>query len=156
MGRGDRPVAASSPRRARVGRAAARDGAAHYVFVSSISVYAGPYQPARRDDGSSPPTEDGEIDGEYGELKAACEQVVAGGVRRAPRDRPRRAYRRAARPDGRFQPGRVRSAGGDVLRREPEREVQFVDVRDLGAWLVRVVQERTAAYAQRRSPTFSG
>ncbi|MGL6280380.1 MAG: epimerase, partial [Gaiella sp.] len=77
-------------------------------------------------------------------LKARCEQVVeAGFAGRAtqvraglivgPRD-----------PTGRFSywPHRI-ARGGEVLVPGPlERQVQVVDVRDLGAWIVRCAEER--------------
>jgi nucleoside-diphosphate-sugar epimerase len=129
-----------------------RDAVGHYVFVSSISVYA---------DFSSGPTEDSplaELDAEhsrdelrsdfanYGALKALCEQVVFEGFQ------GRSTAVRAGLivgphdPTGRFTywPHRV-ARGGDVLApAPPERRVQFVDVRDLGGWIVRVCEERTA------------
>jgi 2'-hydroxyisoflavone reductase len=119
----------------------------HYVFVSTVSVYAFPL-PAWFDE-SAPravlarPTE--EVSGEtYGALKAACEDVVrevfAGafanvraGLIVGPHD-----------PTGRFTYWPVRLArGGDVLAPgDPERPVQLVDVRDLGAWLVEAAERR--------------
>ena len=49
-------------------------------------------------------------------------------------------------PTGRFTYWPLRVAqGGDVLApAPPERRVQFVDVRDLGDWLVHVAEERIA------------
>jgi 2'-hydroxyisoflavone reductase len=124
-----------------------RGAVGHYVFVSSISVYREPYKPGF--DESAPvfevePTTES-VDEEYAELKAACERVLAevlpeahasvrAGLIVGPHD-----------PTGRFTywPLRV-AAGGDVLApAPPDRRVQFVDVRDLGAWLVRVAEEPT-------------
>jgi 2'-hydroxyisoflavone reductase len=82
----------------------------------------------------------------YGGLKALCEQVVAetfpgahanvrAGLIVGPHD-----------PTGRFTywPLRV-AAGGEVLAPDrPGRVVQFVDVRDLGEWLVRLGEDRTS------------
>jgi 2'-hydroxyisoflavone reductase len=114
-----------------------------YLFVSSVSVYA---------DLSSPPTEESPVAaiGEmpldelspdfsnYGALKALCEDdvrtvfgeralVVRPGLIVGPHD-----------PTGRFTYWAHRLArGGEVLAPgPPERRVQFVDVRDLGTWLV--------------------
>ena len=120
------------------------DRVGHYVFVSSCSVYADFSEPAREDE--TPlirldDTSDESLEGDrYGGFKALCEQVVAevfpgrsarvrAGLIVGPND-----------PTGRFTywPSRV-ARGGEVLapgRRG--RQVQFVDVRDLGAWLLDV------------------
>jgi 2'-hydroxyisoflavone reductase len=106
----------------------------HYVFVSTVSVYA---------DFSRGPSEDSPVhtggDG-YGELKAACERelpsgalVVRPGLIVGPHD-----------PTYRFTYWVDRIAsGGDVLSPEPrDRPVQFIDVRDLAEWLVQCAEER--------------
>ena len=117
-----------------------RDAVDRYVFVSSISVYAEFSQPL---DESSPVAEledpaTEEITEHYGALKAACETVVGdvygergasvrAGLIAGPHD-----------PTDRFTywPRRL-AAGGDVLGPgDPDAPVQFVDARDLGAWLV--------------------
>ncbi len=135
------------PRLVRASAELLRDAVAHYVFVSSISVYAFPLEAWF--DESAPraalgePTE--EVTGEsYGALKAACEDVVrdvfAGastnvraGLIVGPHD-----------PTGRFTYWPVRVArGGEVLAPgDPARVVQFVDARDLGAWLVHLADQR--------------
>jgi 2'-hydroxyisoflavone reductase len=140
-----------------------RDAAGFYVFVSSISVYA---------DFSSGPTEDSplaELDpghsrdelrpdfANYGALKALCEQVVFEGF-------PGRSTAVRAGlivgphdPTGRFTywPHRV-ARGGDVLApAPPERTVQFVDVRDLGGWIVLVCEGRTAGPFNATNPGVS-
>jgi 2'-hydroxyisoflavone reductase len=106
----------------------------HYVFVSSISAYAdltvGP-------DEGSPVYTDGEG---YGELKAACERelpaealIVRPGLIVGPHD-----------PTYRFTYWVDRIArGGDVVApAPPERQVQLIDVRDLGEWLVDCAESR--------------
>jgi 2'-hydroxyisoflavone reductase len=131
----------------RVVRASAEllaDRAGHYAFVSSISVYGDFSEPAREDE--TPlirldDTSDESLDGDrYGGFKALCEQVVAdvfagrsarvrAGLIVGPND-----------PTGRFTywPSRV-ARGGEVLAPGRKgRQVQFVDVRDLAAWLVEV------------------
>ena len=122
----------------------------HYVFVSTISVYAdlstGPSEesPRHRWDGSTE-----SVDEAYGELKAACEDVVEEvfgnratvarpGLIVGPHD-----------PTYRFTYWVERIArGGDVLAPEPrDNRVQLIDVRDLAAWLVHCAEERvTGAY----------
>jgi 2'-hydroxyisoflavone reductase len=119
-----------------------RESVGRYVFVSSISVYDDFSQPidesaalAQLED---PATE--EVMEHYGALKAACEAVITevygdrganvrAGLIVGPYD-----------PTDRFTywPRRI-AAGGEVLgpgdRAAP---VQFVDARDLGAWLVKL------------------
>ena len=119
-----------------------RDRVGRYVFVSSISVYADFSKPitestavAELDD---PATE--EIMESYGALKAACERVVEeiygdrsarvrAGLIVGPYD-----------PTDRFTywPRRI-ARGGTVLGPgDPEAPVQFIDARDLAAWLVKL------------------
>ena len=128
------------PRVMRQSAALLRDAVDRYVFVSSISVYADFSQPL---DESSPvaeledPTTE-EIMEHYGALKAACETVV-GDVYGE-----RGASVRAGLIVGPYDPTdrftywpRRLAAGGDVLGPgDPDAPVQFVDARDLGAWLV--------------------
>jgi 2'-hydroxyisoflavone reductase len=123
-----------------------KDAVGHYVFVSSISVYASfaeivdEHAPVA--ELSEPGSED--IGKDYGALKALCEQAVGSvfpgratavraGLIVGPHD-----------PTGRFSywPHRV-ARGGDVLVPGPAwRPVQLVDVRDLAAWIVRACEER--------------
>jgi 2'-hydroxyisoflavone reductase len=129
-----------------------RGSIGHYVFVSSISVYSEPQVPGF-DEGAAvveledPQREDVRASAEaYGGLKALCEQVVAetyptahanvrSGLIVGPQD-----------PSGRFTYWPLRLAtGGKVLAPgDPGRRVQFVDVRDLGDWMVRLAGEGTS------------
>jgi 2'-hydroxyisoflavone reductase len=132
----------------RLVRAAAETvGTDHYVFVSSISVYKQRMRAGFDEDEpvaelEDPATE--EIGEHYGALKAACERVVVerfpnahtnvrAGLIVGPHD-----------PTDRFTYWPVRVArGGNVLAPgRPERQVQFVDVRDLADWLVRTAENR--------------
>ncbi|MDX6448425.1 MAG: hypothetical protein QOH02_853 [Gaiellaceae bacterium] len=120
-----------------------------YVFISSVSVYA---------DLSTPPNESSAVatmDDEtleemgdefqyYGPLKALCEAeverafpgralIVRPGLIVGPHD-----------PTDRFTywPRRL-AQGGEILGPAPAEElVQFIDVRDLGEWIVRLVEGR--------------
>jgi nucleoside-diphosphate-sugar epimerase len=125
--------------------------AAHYVFISSVSAYA---DLSRPNDEDGPLAELGEMPDDrlledfanYGALKVLCERAVAEefGERHA-----------IVRPGlivgahdqtGRFTywPHRL-ARGGEVLAPAPaEREVQFIDVRDLGPWLVDLSERRAA------------
>jgi len=118
--------------------------AGRYCFVSSVSVYADFSKPP---DESSPVHEladpaNEEVMHDYGALKAACEHVVGAiygdralvvrpGLVAGPHD-----------PTGRFTYWVVRIArGGDVLAPGPsDRHVQFIDVRDLAAWLLQAAE----------------
>ena len=122
------------------------DAVGHYVFVSSISVYASfadvADESAPRAELSEPGSED--VRRDYGALKALCETEVA-------RAFPGRAASVRAGlivgphdPTGRFTywPHRI-ARGGDVLVPGPAwRPVQIVDVRDLAAWIVTLAEER--------------
>jgi nucleoside-diphosphate-sugar epimerase len=137
-------VAAYHPRVVGLSAEALRDRVGRYTFVSTVSVYA---------DQSVPPVEgaavaeltdpDDESAASYGARKAACEGVVESvfgeralvvrpGLIVGPHD-----------PTDRFTywPRRL-AAGGEVLapgdRDDP---VQFVDVRDLAAWILRATAE---------------
>lgn len=122
-----------------------RDTVARYVFVSSISVYDDFSRPIDESTAvaqlEDPATE--EVMEHYGALKAACETVieevfgdrganVRAGLIVGPYD-----------PTDRFTywPRRL-AAGGEVLGpADPGAPVQFVDARDLAAWLVKLALE---------------
>jgi 2'-hydroxyisoflavone reductase len=125
-----------------------RGAVSHYTFVSSVSAYAsferGPTEDDMRAELDDPDNED--ILPNYGGLKAACERVVEEtygdrglivrpGLIVGPHD-----------PTGRFTywPHRI-ARGGDVLAPEPrDKQVQYIDVRDLGEWMVRLIAQRAA------------
>jgi len=112
----------------------------HYTFISSISVYRH-FPPGRSFDESAPLAEGHEG---YGPLKARSEEAIEGalpghvahvrpGLIVGPHD-----------PTDRFTywPRRV-SQGGDVLAPgRKERPIEFIDVRDLADWCVRLGEER--------------
>jgi 2'-hydroxyisoflavone reductase len=118
-----------------VARSAAALAGTHYTFVSSISAYG--------DLGAPGLAEDAVLadDDEYGGRKARCEAtlaepalVVRPGLIVGPYD-----------PTDRFTYWVRRGArGGEVLGpADPERQVQVIDVRDLAAWMLDMV-ERSA------------
>jgi 2'-hydroxyisoflavone reductase len=121
------------------------DSVEHYLFVSSISVY-GPQSGTATEEtpveelGDQPVdelvrTEDG---GNYGPLKALCEQVVSEVfTERSANVRPGLIVG-SHDPTGRFTywPHRV-ARGGEVLApAPPERKAQFIDVQDLASWIL--------------------
>ncbi len=143
------------PRLVRASAEALADAVDHYTFVSSISAYRGFAKPNQDETG---PISLGvladetieEVTGEtYGPLKVLCEQAVEQvmpgrvfisrpGLIVGPHD-----------PTDRFTywPRRV-AQGGEVLAPgRPERPIQFIDVRDLAEWIVRMVEaNRTGIY----------
>lgn len=141
-----------------------KDRVGQYIFISSISVYADFSRPGLHE-GSPVGTITAEelaavdsvrkITGEnYGPLKALCEQaaerampgrtcVIRPGLIVGPMDR-----------SGRFTywPVRVQK-GGEVLAPDgPEVPTQVIDVRDLGAWIVRCAEANVTGVFNATSP----
>ncbi|MBV8602397.1 MAG: NAD-dependent epimerase/dehydratase family protein [Candidatus Eremiobacteraeota bacterium] len=131
--------------------AEANRSAGLYCFISSVSVYANAEEPpneatrvAELPEGADPTTFTIES---FGALKALCEReaasvfgeertlVIRPGLIVGPHD-----------PTDRFTYWPVRVArGGEVLApREPALPVQFIDVRDLAAWIVAALDARLA------------
>jgi len=121
----------------------------HYTFVSSVSVYAdlsaGPDEESPLATLEDKTIEElGDEYQHYGGLKALCERevkrafggrasIVRPGLIVGPHD-----------PNDRFTywPRRLRRGGEILAPGPPERPAQFVDVRDLAAWIVRMAEER--------------
>jgi 2'-hydroxyisoflavone reductase len=116
-----------------------------YCFVSSVSVYADFGQPI---DEESPVAQLGDLaddeitEESYGPLKALCEDavrsvfgsralVVRPGLIVGPHD-----------PTGRFTywPHRVARGGEVIAPGPPDRQTQFIDVRDLADWILDVCE----------------
>jgi 2'-hydroxyisoflavone reductase len=126
-----------------------RDSVERYLFVSSISVYEsfrdGPREDSKRAElGDLPIDELLPTYENYPGLKRLCEDVVTEvfgdralivrpGLIVGPHD-----------PTGRFTywPHRVARGGEFVVPGPPGAQVQFVDARDLGAWLVDLCGQR--------------
>lgn len=117
-----------------------------YVFVSSISAYAEMDRAGIDEDSPLGVLDDPEIEevngATYGPLKAACEKavqdiysdqatIVRPGLIVGPRD-----------PTDRFTywPRRISEGGRILASAPPDRQVQFIDVRDLGGWMVQVAE----------------
>ncbi len=141
------------PRLVRRSAEALADRAGHYTFISSLSVYADPSQVGI--DESAPvgtlddPTVE-EVTGDtYGPLKALCEQAAESAMPgRVLVSRPGLIVG-PYDPTDRFTywPHRV-AQGGEVLAPgRPGRAVQFIDVRDLAEWTVRMLEAgKTGVY----------
>ncbi len=135
------------------------DAVDRYVFISSISAYADASKPGIREDSplATPETTTEEITSEsFGPLKVACEQVVAGscaersliirpGLIVGPND-----------PTDRFTYWPVRlNRGGDVVAPAPENApVQIIDVRDLAAWIIRLVETGVGGVFNAAGPAY--
>jgi 2'-hydroxyisoflavone reductase len=120
----------------------------HYTFISSISVYAGFAKLGIDEDEPvgtlADPTSE-ELNGEsYGPLKALCEQaaeaampgrtlVIRPGLIVGPDD-----------PSDRYSywPVRIARGGPFVAPERPGYLVQYIDVRDLAAWTIAMVEAR--------------
>ncbi len=133
---------------------------AHWVFVSTVSVYADNASPAM-EPLLDPITDDVDlaVDPEaYGGMKVACEQAVTATAASAVVVRPGSSSDRATRPAG-SRTGRGWPRGGEVLAPgRPEDVVQVIDVRDLADWLLVLAEQRTtgtydAVGTRRRSAT---
>jgi len=122
---------------------------AHWVFVSTISVYADDADPAGPGKGRLKEPIADDLDPmasteNYGGMKVACERLVLDTIRSAAVVRPGLIVG-PGDPSGRFAYWARRStATGDVLAPgRPEDLVQVIDVRDLAAWIVTLAEERT-------------
>ena len=138
------------------------DSVGRYVFVSSISAYAdlstGPTEDSGRAELGDMPADE-MLPGyeNYGPLKALCEDVVTEvfgeralvirpGLIVGPHD-----------PTGRFTywPHRIARGGEFLVPAPPDATVQFVDVRDLGSWLVDVCERRESGTFNATHPGLS-
>ncbi len=143
---------ARHPSRVRAAVAAVPD--AHWVFVSTISVYADNSVPGGHP-GATPEHEpihddvDLSVDMEaYGPMKVSCEQAVRDGAASATVIRPGLIIG-PGDPSGRFTYWPVRvAAGGEVLAPgSPDDSVQVIDVRDLADWVVDCAEQcRTGSF----------
>lgn len=129
-----------------------------YLFISSISVYAGNSVEGQDETakvGTTPdPTVEKITELTFGPLKALCEQasqaalpgrtaVVRPGYIVGPDD-----------PSGRFTywPVRIDRGGEALAPGAPGDPVQIIDVRDLGAWLVTLVENGTTGVFNATGP----
>lgn len=112
-----------------------------YVFISTISAYGDFTKIGISEEDPIKYTKRGE-DGDYGSLKADCEKVLADlmpenslvirpGLIAGPYD-----------PTDRFTywPARFARGGKIVVPARLERFVQFIDVRDLASWVIKLVE----------------
>ena len=138
---------ATRPSWVRSAVAATRD--AHWVYVSTISVYADESSRGGRPETLpvvDPVPDDVDLTTNleaYGGMKVACEDVVRETARSSLVIRPGLIVGPGDR-SGRFTywPVRLAAPGPVLVPAPPEAPVQVVDVRDLGAWLVGCAEAR--------------
>ena len=119
-----------------------------YVFVSSVSVYSDFSKPGINENSSigklaDPASEDFRDPELYGPLKAACEEAAEKAMPgRVMNIRPGLIVG-PGDPTDRFTywPGRVERGGEILAPGDPAWPVQFLDVRDLAEWIVRVIED---------------
>jgi 2'-hydroxyisoflavone reductase len=142
-------TSANVPRWVKKAAAVLGPNVGHYIYISSISVYPDVSKPGTDETAPVATIEDTateKIDGRtYGALKALSEKAAEGampgkvavvrpGLIVGPED-----------PSDRFTYWPVRVArGGEVLAPgSPDDPIQLIDVRDLGAFLVRLMEDKT-------------
>lgn len=148
------------PRHVRAMAERLRDAVDRYVFISTISVYKDLSVPGTTEESPLEEPEPGDEDvkemppGGYGRLKVLCERTADASL-------PGRVLH--VRPcivagphdhTGRFTYWVDRVArGGEVLAPgRPERPVQFIDARDLAAWVVRMTERRETGVFNATAP----
>jgi 2'-hydroxyisoflavone reductase len=136
------------PRVVRQSVEALKESVPHYTFISSISAYAeSKGAPLDEDSPLANMNDEGveEITGDtYGPLKVLCEQVVQAaygdgaliirpGLIVGPRDRTDRFT---------YWPVRIADGGPVLVPSRLDQPSQFIDVRDLAEWTVRMVEQK--------------
>ena len=136
------------PRWVRDAAAVLKNSVKHYVFISTISVYSDGKTPNQDESGPVGKLDDPTVEkvtGEtYGPLKALCEQAAAAAMPgKATTIRPGLIVG-PEDPTDRYTYWPVRVArGGEVLAPgAPDDPVQYIDVRDLGEFTVKVIENR--------------
>jgi 2'-hydroxyisoflavone reductase len=131
-----------------------------YVFISTLSVYSDGKTPGQDESGpvaTIPDPTVEKVDGEtYGALKALCEEAAEKSMPgRVTRIRPGLIVG-PEDPTDRFTYWPVRVArGGEVLAPgTPNDPVQLIDVRDLGEWTVKAIEDKALGIYNAVSPPF--
>lgn len=123
---------------------------AHWVFVSTVNVYADDSIPNGRPGTvplREPQPEDRDLKNDpesYGPMKVACEQIVRDGAASWTVIRPGLIVG-PEDPTGRFTywPVRLAEGGAALAGGLPEDLMQVIDARDLAAWIVTCAEQRT-------------
>lgn len=153
---------ARQPAHVRSALAALQGRVRHWVFVSTINVYAevGPTAVGADESAGLVPGWDGDdwTPEQYGPGKVTCERLVAdafpqahliarAGLLGGPEDRTDRSgywplrFAHPSRQDGRV-----------LVPHSPDAQVQLIDVRDLAQWLVHCAEQRTTGVFNATGP----
>ena len=153
-------VAGYVPRIVRLSAEALKRSVKKYVFISSISVYPDFKKVGINEDDPVGKLEDEtveEVTGEtYGPLKALCEKtvqeiygdralIVRPGLIVGPHD-----------PTDRFTywPMRVKRGGDMITPDKPETPIQIIDVRDLSAFIVKLIEDNASGIYNATGPNY--
>jgi len=133
--------------------------AGQYIFISSISVYADNSIEGQDETGKLTTTPDPTVEKiteqTFGPLKALCEKATAEALPgRSAIVRPGYIVG-PDDPSGRFTywPVRIDRGGAVLAPGAPTDPVQIIDVRDLGAWLVTLVEQGTTGTFNAAGPS---
>lgn len=135
------------PRVVKLSAEALADSVERYVFVSTISVYVNPIDAGSDEDAALETMEDEtneEIMAHYGALKVLCERAAEAAMPgRVLQVRPGMIVG-PDDPTDRFTYWAVRAQrGGEMLvPGTPDRQVQMIDARDLGSWMLKMIEEK--------------
>jgi 2'-hydroxyisoflavone reductase len=135
------------------------DATDHYTFISSISVYRDFLQPGVHELSPTSELKDPSIEDvsvAYGELKALCEQEVQSGMPgRALIIRPGLIVG-PQDPTDRFTywPARISKGGSVLAPGNPDANLQFIDVRDLADWTIRMVEAQQIGVYNATGPDY--
>ena len=150
-----------APRVVRASAGLLADGVSHYTFISSLSVYSETRQPGMDEGGPLGRLNDESVEqitGEtYGPLKVLCERAVEqalpgralhvrAGLIVGPHDSTDRFT---------YWPHRIARGGEALLPGRPDYGVQFVDVRDLADWVVRMSEQRASGAFNAAGPDYT-
>ncbi|MGI8824250.1 MAG: NAD-dependent epimerase/dehydratase family protein [Chloroflexota bacterium] len=146
------------PRVVQASATALADAVDRYIFVSSLSVYAGRGKPWTDETGDLAKIEDETVEkvtGEtYGGLKVLCERAaeealpgrvltLRPGVLVGPFDGTDRFT---------YWPHRVNQGGAVLAPGRPQRGIQFTDARDLADWTIDMVERRAVGIYNVQGP----
>ncbi len=145
-----------------VRRAVAAWPDAHWVFVSTVNVYADNDAPDPGTDGPLVDAIDEDRDLKedpeaYGGMKVACERLVLDGAARSMVIRPGLIVG-PGDPSGRYTywPERLADDGEVLGPGGADDRIQIIDARDIAEWIVRSVESGQTGDLRRRRPRHDG
>ncbi len=148
------------PRTVRLSTEALAHAVERYIFISTISVYADFSRPGMDESAPLAKLTDANVEEvtneTYGGLKVLCEQAV---------EQALPGHSLLIRPGFIVGPGdvtdrftywpyRVAQGGEMLLPGKPELRLQFIDARDLAAWIMRMAEERQVGTYNATGPDY--